>query len=156
MRIAIACCLALFVATPSWAGEGHDHKGHGHAHDTAKTLGAILPPYLRIQEALASDSTKGIAAAAKKLAAAAHKHHLKSVAEHAAKLGGVSLQADRAAFLALSGPVADAVLAHPAAKTAYTVFDCGQAPGRWVQQGNKPLNPYRGGALRACGAPVVK
>lgn len=170
MHTALGCFLAvLLITSPVLAGEGHDHakgrghdhaKGHahghaeGHAHGAAKALGAVLPPYLRIQRALASDKTDGIAPAATKLVATARKHHLAQVAEHAAKLDGKSIEADRAAFRALSKAVARIVISHPPARAAYHVFDCAQAPGIWVQQSKTPLNPYQGGKLRGCGKPV--
>jgi|JI10StandDraft_1071094.scaffolds.fasta_scaffold34549_2 hypothetical protein len=144
-------------------GEGHGHgKGHGtghshgddHTHGPAQALGALMPPYLRIQRALASDALADIPKAAAALAKAAHKHHMPELAALAEKLKGTALAEDRAAFRPISDGVAVAVLAHAPARKAYQVFDCAAAPGLWVQQGKEPKNPYQDGDLRTCGVAV--
>ena len=140
-------------------GDGHDHdkghgKGEGHGHDETQALGAILPPYLRIQRALTTGNLTDIPKAAAALAKAAHTYHLAELAPLAEALKGASLADDRAAFRVLSESVVVEVLEHAAARKAYQVFDCAAAPGRWVQEGKVPKNPYQDGDLRSCGVAV--
>lgn len=157
MRRLLTTLALLALATgPAAAGPGHEHgHGHGHAHPdpgakTLQALGAVLPPYETVRAALAKGDAAAAAAAAPALAKAARAHDLGAVADHADKIAGADLQAARAAFAALSAPLAETVLGHTAARKAFRVFDCAAAPGRWIQRGGQPVNPYHDGEQRQC------
>lgn len=150
-----------------WQGDGHDHGpprghgGHGHPHgevpegpSPGRVLGALLPPYIKLHRALFNQSLADVPPAAAALARAAHTHGLQDLAVLAMQLKGDSLSADRATFKSISEGIAVAVLEHPPAAQAFFVFECGQAPGPWVQVGREPKNPFQDGPLRTCGQRV--
>lgn len=168
MRLRELLLTMAMMTGPALAQDGHGHghghgegqgHGHGHAkgedhHGPGQAIGAILPTYLRIQKALATDTLTDIPKAAEALAKAARTHHIDELAGLAEKLKGASLVDDRAAFRPISEGVVVAVLNHPPARKAFRVFDCAAAPGRWVQVRKEPQNPFQDGNLRTCGTPV--
>lgn len=128
----------------------------------------VLRPYLTIQDALARDTTDGVADAARALGAAAarldpasvtgeHAGHYaevpKKLTEAAAALAAAGdLAAARAAFKDLSKPMSMwATMARPA---GLDVVYCSMAPGGWVQTTGDIRNPYYGDEMLDCGEVV--
>ena len=121
----------------------------------AADLSGVVTPYLRIEAALASDSTKGVASDAAEVAAAASKLGTQAapVAKAATELQGAKdLAAARAAFWRLS----DALIAYSQAtrsplgagvRTAY----CPMEKKYWIQKDGQIANPYAGSKMPTCG-----
>jgi Cu(I)/Ag(I) efflux system membrane fusion protein len=129
----------------------------------------ITAQYARIHEALAGDSTAGVQAAGKKIAALAGKLDARSVsgkhARHYAALPGKigaaalglskarTLATQRAAFKELSRPLALwATMSRPA---GINVVYCSMARGSWLQTERKIANPYYGARMLRCGEVVA-
>jgi Cu(I)/Ag(I) efflux system membrane fusion protein len=128
----------------------------------------ILAEYIKIQEALAADSTEGVQSAthairdsATKLhpghAASEHAEHYKNIPQDllaaCEKLDGAQdIGSVREAFKELSKPVSMWVTM---AKPEHTsVMYCPMAKGGWVQRGSKVANPYFGTEMLSCGEKV--
>ncbi len=163
-RAGIVVCAALAVVAVT-AGRGAAASGT-EAFD--KGMEPILTSYLKIHGALAGDTTKGVAAAAKSIAKAAPKLNGKTVVgEHAAHYKGLpgkiekaakalgkasSLEQAREAFKELSKPMAMwGTMSKP---TGIDVVFCSMAKGSWLQKRGKVLNPYYGKSMLHCGEVV--
>lgn len=121
----------------------------------AADLSGVVTPYLRIEAALATDSTKGVAGDAAEVVAGANKLGTQAapIATAATELQGAKeLAAARAAFWRLS----DALIAYSQAtrsplgagiRTAY----CPMEKKYWVQKDGQIANPYAGGKMPTCG-----
>jgi len=119
---------------------------------SAELSSALVSPYLKIQVALAHDSTDGVADAARAIAAEA-----RALGEEGAELVSAAdtladasdLTGARAAF----GPLSDALIAYGHAtgfgdlKVAY----CPMADKSWVQEDGGIANPFYGSAMLTCG-----
>ena len=136
--------------------------------DTAKFDAAMQPlltPYFKIHAALAGDTDKGVAKAAKKIARLAGKVNPKSVdgmhaahykalpgkikaaASTLAKAKGIAAQ--REAFKDLSKPLAMWVsMSKPA---GVNVVFCSMAKGSWLQKDKTIANPFYGAKMLRCG-----
>jgi hypothetical protein len=148
--------------------------GLGWASHTAQAAGfdaamePILTEYLKIQTALAADSTEGVAQAIQKIeamagkldpqkAAAEHVQHYKNIPQlltsACKKLSGAEdIGSIREAFLELSKPVSRWVtVARPAGKR---VMYCPMKKAGWVQEGSEVANPYYGAEMLRCGYEV--
>jgi hypothetical protein len=121
----------------------------------AADLSGVVTPYLRIEAALAADSTKAVASDAAEIAAAAGKlgPQAAPIAKAATDLqAGRDLDAARAAFWRLS----DALIAYSRTtgsplgagiRTAY----CPMEKKYWVQKDGQIANPYAGKKMPTCG-----
>lgn len=133
-----------------------------------KAMADVVQPYLKIQDALARDTTEGVAEAAKALGAAAAKLEPAKVnGEHAghytdvpAKLGegatalagAADLAAAREVFKGLSKPMGMwATMAKP---DGIDLVYCPMAKGGWLQKTGDIRNPYHGSEMLACGEVV--
>lgn len=142
--------------------------GHAGAAAFDKAMADVVQPYLKIQDALARDTTEGVAEAAKAIGAAAaklepgkvtgkHAGHYTDVpsklAESAAALAGVAdLAAAREAFKGLSKPLGMwATMAKP---DGIDLVYCPMAKGSWLQKTGDIRNPYHGSEMLACGEVV--
>lgn len=154
-NLTIAAALILLVPTAASAG-------------TAKFDAAMQPllaPYYQIHKALAGDTGKGVAKAAKKIGKLAGKIDPKTVTgKHAAhdkalpgkikaaatKLSKAKgLAAQREAFKKLSQPMAMWVtMSKPA---GVNVVFCSMAKGSWLQADKIIANPYYGAKMLRCG-----
>lgn len=155
--------LSLCLALVSMAAVAHA--------DTTKFDGQMQPiatQYLKIQEALAADSTEGVAEAAKAIVELAPKLDPKTMtgehAEHYAALpekvaaaaktlaAAKDIAAAREALKALSQPLAMwATMSKPA---NIDVVFCSMAKGSWLQKAGAVKNPYYGAKMLACGEVV--
>lgn len=125
----------------------------------------ILQSYLEIHDALASDKTAGIQAAARAIATASKALDAKSVtgehAEHyehlpmklekaAQKLAAAEgIDSSREAFKELSRPMAMwGTMAKP---EGVVVVFCSMAKGSWLQKKGDVRNPYYGARMLGCG-----
>ena len=129
----------------------------------------VLEQYLVIQKALAADSTKGVAPAARKIEALSKKLDPSTVTgEHAAhykdlptKLGAAAaavasakdLASAREAFKGLSRPLA--MWAQMSKPDKTWVLYCPMAKSSWVQASADVHNPYYGASMLTCGELVA-
>ncbi len=133
-----------------------------------RDMQAVLTPYLAMHDAMARDTTDGVAEAAAALATAAGKLDPKTAAPaHAEKLADLpaklaagadavrtanDLAGARAAFKSLSKPMGLwATLAGPA---GIDVVYCSMTRGGWLQKTGPIRNPYHGSEMLACGQVV--
>lgn len=129
----------------------------------------LVAPYLAIHKALAADSEKGVAAAARKLVKLAgkvdagsvsgkHKEHYKGIpAKIKAAAGELAeakgIKARREAFKKLSRPLAMWVtMSEP---EGLSVVFCSMAKGSWLQRDKPIANPYYGKEMLRCGEVVA-
>lgn len=117
------------------------------AQDTAKPTSEILNAYLKIQEALASDSMTGVSAAATEISKKAKDPSMKNPA---GKLSRATSLADaRKEFKTLS-----AVMDKWAKKEKLEGIDrvtCSMAGASWLQRQGEIKNPYYGAQMQSCG-----
>jgi mono/diheme cytochrome c family protein len=148
----VAAIIDYLVERDSAAGSGSTSD---EAPRITASLAAIVQPYLRIQEALGSDSRIGIAEAARSIASQAANAGVNAASIRSA--AGVLQQAAdlnsaRAAFSALS----DAIIAFAKASNA-TLGDgvhvayCPMLRKYWLQKGTAIRNPYYGTQMLDCG-----
>ncbi len=138
------------------------------AADFNTTMETVLAEYLKIQEALATDTTEGIEGAVHAIqastkslhpghAAGGHADHYKNIPQDllaacerfgdAEDIGSI-----REAFKDLSKPVSMWVTM---AKPEHTsVMYCSMEKAGWVQRGSKVANPYFGKSMASCGEVV--
>ncbi len=152
--------------TPAKTAEAAAEHAGAAAFD--KAMAGVVQPYLKIQDALARDTTEGVAEAAKAIGAAAAKLEPgKVTGEHAghytdvpAKLGegatalagAADLAAAREAFKGLSKPMGMwATMAKP---DGIDLVYCPMAKGSWLQKTGDIRNPYHGSEMLACGEVV--
>jgi hypothetical protein len=150
---ALAACALLLGVSAACAAE----------FDT--TMQTILAEYIKIQEALAADSTEAVRSATQAIrdsatklqpgqAAAEHAEHYKDIPQDlmaacdeldaAQDIGSV-----REAFKGLSKPLSMWVtMAKPEHMSA---MYCPMAKAGWVQRGSKVANPYHGENAGSCG-----
>jgi hypothetical protein len=120
----------------------------------ASDVASVVDPYLRIQSALAQDSTDGVKESAQTIVAAAKKlgAPADSIGSSARELtAAADLKAARAAFWKLSeallGYAEDTRSSLGNAKIAY----CPMEKKYWVQKGGNVENPYGGKDNVRCG-----
>lgn len=151
-------CLGLFGAL-SFSGQ----VSAAPAPDKSTT--AVLENYLRIQEALASDSLSGVSDAAKAIAknadalaksgAAKNKALAPKIKKSATALSkAASLETARKEFKALSSPIVEwAAATKP---SGVMTVACPMASAQWLQKEATSIrNPYYGKEMLECGE-VVK
>jgi len=162
MRIKTSITTALAVCTLLLG------VGAAQAADFDTTMQTVLVEYLKIQEALAADTTEGIEGAVQAIqtsaktlhpghAAGGHAEHYKNIPQDllaacerfhdAEDIGSI-----RQAFKDLSKPVSMWVTM---AKPEHTsVMYCSMEKAGWVQRGSKVANPYFGKQMASCGQVV--
>lgn len=167
--LVVANCFGLALTTLGGAPALAGSKGHmSGAHMFDKGMQPILASYLKIQSALASDSTSGVKAAAQSIVKQAKNLDAKSVTgEHAnhykdlpqkisdaanAVAKAAALDAARESFKELSKPMAMwGTMSKPA---SVSVVFCSMAKGSWLQKSGDIRNPYYGKSMLACGEVV--
>lgn len=114
------------------------------------SLKQVLPQYLKIQAALATDTLQGVHEAALAIQKSAEFKSLKDVKKAVLGLAQAqSLSEARKAFKDLSVPfVKWAESEHP---TGMTVMYCPMAGAKWVQKEGPVSNPYYGKEMSTCG-----
>lgn len=126
----------------------------------------ILAHYLKIQQTLAGDSTKGVKQEAEAIAkkadaalagdlgerAAELKPLLQQISSRAKELNGSDLDKARAGFGRLSEPVINYVTRFRKGEGKYFVAHCPMAGKSWVQKDKQIANPYYGSMMLRCGA----
>jgi hypothetical protein len=117
---------------------------------------SIIDPYLKIQTALASDSTEGIRANAGDMATAATALGAPAARIHAAALQLASsggLDDAREKFGRVSEGI-DAYMTGLSLKTpqAVRIAYCPMAQKPWLQQDGPLANPYYGKSMPGCGS----
>lgn len=107
----------------------------------------VIAEYIKIQDTLASDSTQGVAAAAKKIESLEKNT---KVAKEAAKVATAKdIKAMRESFKALSKEV---IASTPRKELKdVKVAGCPMANAQWLQKGEKIRNPYYGSEMLECG-----
>lgn len=149
--------LAALLAPPAAsAAPGHHHGPQEEQILTgpAAVLSDVLKPYFEVRQALLRDDLPEARKWAGMLMRSAKAHKQSELAQAAFAFKDATLPSARRAFLAVSALVIAAVEAFPPARATLKVFDCEAAPGRWLQVGSMPTNPYHSGELRTCGVEV--
>lgn len=153
---AVAACALLFGSVAAQAA------------DFDASMGSILAEYLKIQEALAADTIKGVESSAHAIQDSAKKLHPGHVAEkHTEHYKNIpqdliaacerlyaadGIDSVREAFKNLSKPVSNWVtMAKP---KHVSVMYCPMANAGWVQRGSDVANPYLAGEGKSCGQVV--
>ena len=139
----------LSLATTVWAGP------------TDGPIDSILEDYLRIQSALASDTTKGVHEAARSM-----QDKAASITVADSEVGGLvhaivraaskikettGLEAARVEFFELSKPLLVYLNKHHSAKADYYRYFCPMAEKAWIQSEEEIKNPYHGSSMLGCG-----
>lgn len=132
------------------------------AHPVAETAPLFLAEYGKIHDALASDRTDGVVAAAAKLESTARemlghsdgaeKQLYEGVAAAAGQMKGDDIAALRAPMKELSVAV-DGLLRAAGAK-GWQLYFCPMADGYWIQTAEGVRNPYYGKSMLKCGDKV--
>lgn len=114
----------------------------------AKDQASLLDSYIKIQQALASDSLDKAQSAANELGEAAAKKKDAALQERAKKIASAkNISEAREEFKGLFEPMRAHVKDE---KDLHPVF-CPMAKGRWYQHGKKVNNPYYGKSMADCG-----
>ncbi len=154
--VALGVCVLLLGGGSAYATQFDD------------TMGAVLGEYLKIQSALALDTTEGIGPAAKAIgrlakdlkpqgAVGTHAAHYENIPQDLLKAcqkmsKAESIKSAREAFKDLSKPVSMWVsMAKPEGKS---VMYCPMVKTGWVQEGSETRNPYFGAKMSRCGKKV--
>lgn len=132
------------------------------------TMETIVAEYIKIQEALAADSTDGVRGATRAIRGSAAKlhpgHAPEEHAEHYQNIpqellaacqkleGAEDIGSVREAFRELSKPVSLWVTMAKPKNTS--VMYCPMAKAGWVQRGSDAANPYFGSEMLTCGEKV--
>ena len=116
---------------------------------------SVYDDYLKIQTALAGDSTTGVAENATAIAKAVQGDSMKMLpaavaAEAEALAKAKDLKAARAAFKPLSDSLIKYLADHKASD-AYVLVYCPMADASWLQADKKVANPYLGKEMPTCG-----
>jgi hypothetical protein len=131
-------------------------------------MAPLLASYLKIQTALASDSTVGVPQAARAIAAASTKEDMQGVPEESAPhyeemlaaiakasealAAAATLEEARARFKDLSRPMTMwGMMSKPA---GVNVMYCSMAKAKWLQDEGPVRNPYYGASMLSCGEVV--
>ncbi len=160
----LLAAFALFILAPLHALGQSTPAAEGEPAATFdQRMQAVVDPYLAIQDALARDSTEGVAEATRRLLAAtaalgpATDPALADVQPKLAAAAvsvrdAADLKAARAAFKALSKPMG--LWASVTRPAGLDVVYCSMAQGGWLQKTGPIRNPYHGSEMLACGEVV--
>jgi protein SCO1 len=123
-------------------------------------LRPIVDRYLRIQQALHTDSTGGIHAEARAIAADAAKLGASGASIQSAA-GKLERSADIATARAGFGSLGDAIITYAKSRKSSVgdevkVAYCPMARKYWLQKGEKVQNPFYGKAMSECGRLVAE
>ncbi len=162
-RTSIQCVTALALLCT--AAFGHSAFADSGGHDFDDGMKQVLAGYIPVQEALAGDSFKGVAEAAKSIAASAatldaskltdeHAEHYKSLPEQITSASNevakaTTIEQAREAFKRLSRPMA--MWASMSDPEGVSVFSCSMADASWLQRSGDIKNPYYGSSMLGCG-----
>lgn len=118
---------------------------------------SVYEHYIKIQTALASDSTKDVAANAAAMAKAIRSDTMKmlspKVAQQAEALAkAATLESEREAFKPLSQSLIEYLNANPASPSGYVEVFCPMAKAGWLQTSPPVANPYMGKSMLRCGS----
>lgn len=158
--------VAGLLAAPALLAQ-HNHGDHG-AHQPApnartepapalpKPVQAVFDSYIKIQTALALDSTQNVSANATTIAKAVHGDSTKALPADVAKQAetlakAADIKAAREAFKPLSDSLIKYLAANKAHAGHYTKVFCSMANARWIQTGTTVSNPYYGKSMLRCG-----
>ena len=155
-----AALLIDYIAEQSRLAPRPAHEAQAQASGARPTaapadLGSMLDSYLRIQQALHSDSVDGIKPQARMIAARAAE--LGTAFDAVRSAAGLLDQAGdiasaRAAFAQLSdGILANAKDANAPLGDGVTAAYCPMARKHWLQRGTTVQNPFYGSAMSDCG-----
>ncbi len=134
----------------------------GHRTFRKEQNGALMEPvksifesYLKIESALANESTVGIEINASAIASAVRGDSMKmfppQVAKQAEILAGTrNLSSAREAFKPLSKSLIQYLADHNIT-SAYVEVYCPMTKASWIQKDRKINNPYMGGSMWSCG-----
>ena len=163
--LVILCC-ALLTASTYWTATALAESG---AEQFDAQMQPILRSYLKVGDALAADSLKGVRAEAERIHKLAGKLNPSAVTgEHAshyedvpAKLESASaalaktktLEEARSTYKKLSMPMG--MWASMSKPKGVNVVYCPMAKGSWLQEEGAIRNPYYGSSMLGCGQ-VVK
>jgi hypothetical protein len=116
---------------------------------------SVLDNYLKIQSALAKDSTDGVATNASSIATAVRGDSMKMLSPEVANQADALAKAKdvasaREAFKPLSKSLIQYLADHNITD-AYVEVYCPMAKASWLQNGDKIDNPYLGASMRGCG-----
>lgn len=125
-----------------------------HAADTP--IQSVLSSYQKIQQALANDSTTGIADAASQIVQTAKADGGKTVPAEVGKDADAvakakDLDGARAAFKTLSDDLIKALEKQNPKTGQYYGAYCPMAGASWIQKGKDISNPYYGKSMSSCG-----
>lgn len=120
--------------------------GSASAHSDKKEA-AVLESYLKIQEALASDSLSGVSVAAKAIEKNAANSEIKNAAKKLAS--DKTLDSARKHFKALSAPMER--WAKEEKPEGVDRVTCSMAKASWLQKRGAVKNPYYGREMSGCG-----
>jgi hypothetical protein len=116
---------------------------------------SVLDNYLKIQSALANDSTDGIATNSSDIATAVRGDSMKMLSPQIADEADALAKAkDVASAREAFKPLSKSLIQYPADHNvtgAYVEVYCPMAKASWLQTGDKIENPYLGGSMRGCG-----
>ena len=116
---------------------------------------SVLDNYLKIQDALAKDSTDGVSSNASAIATAVRGDSMKMLSAQVAEQADALTKAKdiasaREAFKPLSKSLVQYLNDNNVTGT-YTQVYCPMAKASWLQQGGKIENPYMSGSMHSCG-----
>jgi hypothetical protein len=125
-----------------------------------QSVKSVFDNYLKIESALANDSTVGIGFNASEIARIVRSDSANAfpakVAKQAEILAGMrNLSSEREAFKPLSRSLIQYLTEHNLSG-AYTEIYCPMAKASWLQKGDKIDNPYMGPSMRSCGQVQTK
>jgi len=148
----IASALTAFATN---AGAGHRTFPKEQTGVLMEPVKSVFESYLKIESALANESTVGIGFNASAIASAVRGDSMKmfsqKVANQAEILAGTrNLSSAREAFKPLSKSLIQYLADHNIT-SAYVEVYCPMAKASWIQKDKKINNPYMGGSMRGCG-----
>ncbi len=146
--------LAL-TALATNARAGHQTSPKEQTDALMEPVKSVFDNYLKIESALANDSTNGVAASASAIATAVRSDSMKMLSpEMAAQADALATTKDlasaRAAFKPLSKSLIQYLADHNVSGPYVEVY-CPMVKASWLQTGEKIDNPYLGASMRGCG-----
>ena len=139
-----ASTFSFFYLELTYAAQEQNQTQQSHS------LKQVLPHYLKIQAALATDTLQGVHEAALTIQKSADFESLKDVKRAILRLTQTrSLSEARKAFKELSVPFVKWVESeHP---SGMSVMYCSMAGAKWIQKEGPVSNPYYGKEMSTCG-----
>jgi len=148
----IALALAALATT---ARAGHRTFPKEQTDALMEPVKSVFDNYLKIESALANDSTNGVAASASAIATAVRSDSMKMLSpEMAAQADALAKTKDLASARAVFKRLSKSLIKYLAdynITSAYVEVYCPMAKASWMQKDKKINNPYMGGSMRSCG-----